>query len=203
MDWDWLNLIGVVAFATSGAIVAMEEEYDLLGVVFLGLATSFGGGVLRNVLLGQPVTALWTQELLLGVAVVATLAVFVLPWRWLSRWQPLEMLFDAIGLAAFSIQAAITATTLGFPLLAVLAASFFTGTGGGIVRDLLAQRKPIVFQPGIMYGIWAMAAGLAIYLGWPQHGGALTALGVLIVALRLVSFHRRWSLPYRPRTMHI
>lgn len=198
MDWDWLNIVGVVAFATSGAIVAMEEEYDLLGVVFLGLATSFGGGVVRNVLLGQPVAALWTQEGLLVVAVLATVAVFVMPRRWLARWQPLEVVFDAIGLAAFSIQAAITATALGFPLIAVLAASFLTGTGGGIIRDLLAQRKPLVFQPGVMYGIWAMSAGLAIHLGWPRQGWPIAALGLLVIALRLLSFQGRWSLPYRP-----
>lgn len=198
MEWDWLNIVGVVAFATSGAIVAMEEEYDLLGVVFLGLATSFGGGVLRNVLLGQPVTALWTQEGLLLVAVLATVAVFAMPRRWLERWQPLEVIFDAIGLAAFAIQAAITATSLGFPLIAVLAASFLTGTGGGIIRDLLAHRKPFVFQPGTIYGIWAMTAGMAIYLGWPKQGWPIAALGLLVVALRLFSFYWHWSLPYRP-----
>ena len=101
MDWDWLNIIGVVAFATSGAIVAMEEGYDLLGVIFLGLATSFGGGVLRSVLLGQPVTALWTQKGLLLVASLAMFVVFVTPRRWLARWQPLEVVFDAMGLAPF------------------------------------------------------------------------------------------------------
>ena len=187
MQWDWLNLVGIVAFATSGAIVAMEEEYDLLGVVFLGLATSFGGGVLRNVLLGQPVATLWTQEGLLLVAVLATLAVFVAPWRWLARRAPLEVLFDAIGLAAFSIQAAITATALGFPLLAVMVAAFLTGTGGGIIRDVLAHRKPFVFQPTSLYGVWAIGAGAAIHLGWPQQGWPIAALGGLVVTARLVN----------------
>ena len=87
MSWDWLNIVGTVAFATSGAVVAMEEGYDLLGVVFLGLATAFGGGVLRNVLLGQPVSAIWSQEWLLIVAIIATLAVFLMPRRWLGRWR--------------------------------------------------------------------------------------------------------------------
>ena len=198
MDWDWLNLVGIVAFATSGAIVAMEEEYDLLGVIFLGLAASFGGGVLRNVLLGQPVASLWSQEGLLVVAVLATVTVFVMPRRWLTRWQSLEVFFDAIGLAAFSIQAGIVATTLGFPLIAVLVASFLTGTGGGIIRDVLAHRKPLVFQPGIMYGVWAMSAGAALYFGWPKQGWPILALGLIVVALRLFSYYGRWSLPYRP-----
>lgn len=197
MSWEWLNIIGTVAFATSGAIVAMEEGYDLLGVVFLGLATAFGGGVLRNVLLGQPVTALWAQEWLLMVAVLATLAVFVLPRRWLQRWRALEVPFDAVGLAAFSIQAALIATELGFPLLAVVVASFLTGAGGGIIRDMLAHRRPLVFQPRIIYGAWAMSAGLAVYLGWPRQAWTLAVLGGAVVALRLLSYHRRWSLPHR------
>jgi uncharacterized membrane protein YeiH len=198
MEWDWLNIVGIVAFATSGAIVAMEEEYDILGVVFLGLATAFGGGVLRNVLLGQPVSALWTQEALLLTAVAATLVVFGLPKPWLTRWRPLEVIFDAFGLAAFSIQAAIVTTGLGFPLIAVMVAAFLTGTGGGIIRDVLAHRKPYVFQPGIVYGAWAMAASLAIYLGWPKQGWPIALLVVLVVALRLASFYGHWSLPYRP-----
>lgn len=197
MSWDWLNIVGVIAFATSGAIVAMDEGYDLLGVVFLGLATAFGGGVLRNVLLGQPVATLWEQESLLVVAALATLAVFLLPRALLKRWLSLEVIFDAIGLAAFSIQAALIATQLGFPLIAVLIAALLTGCGGGILRDLLAHRKPLVFQPGIVYGLWAIAAGLAIYLGWPREGWPLALLGGLVVALRLVSHHQRWSLPFR------
>lgn len=197
MTWDWLNMVGIVAFATSGAIVAMEEEYDLLGVVMLGLTTSFGGGVVRNVLLGQPVAALWTQEILLAVAVLATVAVFTFPRPWLARWRPLEVVFDAIGLAAFSIQASITATTLGFPLIAVLIAAFLTGTGGGIIRDVLAHRKPLVFQPTALYGVWAMAAGAAIYLGWPRQGWPIAVLGTIVVVLRLSSFHWNWRLPYR------
>jgi uncharacterized membrane protein YeiH len=197
MSWDWLNIVGTVAFATSGAIVAMEEGYDLLGVVFLGLATAFGGGVLRNVLLGQPVTMLWAQEGLLGVAALATLIVFVLPRPWLRRWLSLEVFFDAFGLAAFSVQAALIATQLRFPLIAVLVAALLTGCGGGIVRDVLAHRKPLVFQPGIVYGIWAIGAGLAVHLGWPRQGWPVALLVTLVAACRLVAYHRRWSLPYR------
>ena len=197
MDWDGLNYVGTVAFATSGAIVAMEEGYDLLGVVFLGLATSFGGGVVRNVLLGQPVATLWTHQGLLVIAILAALVVFALPRRWLARWHPLEVVCDAVGLAAFSIQAAITATALGFPLLAVTIAAFLTGSGGGIIRDLLAQRKPQVFRPTALYGVWAMGAGAAISLGWPQQGWPVALLGLLVVVLRLVSYARPWTLPYR------
>ncbi|MNL76613.1 hypothetical protein D3C87_2026080 [compost metagenome] len=79
-----------------------------------------------------------------------------------------------------------------------MVAAFLTGTGGGIIRDVLAHRKPLVFQPGIMYGVWAMSAGAALYFGWPKEGWPILLLGVLVVALRLASFYSHWSLPYRP-----
>lgn len=197
MGWNWLNIVGTIAFATSGAMVAMDEGYDLLGVVFLGLATAFGGGVLRNVLLGQPVTTLWAQQGLLAVAVLATIVVFVLPRPWLRRWLAWEVVFDAVGLAAYAVQAALIATALRFPLIAVLVAALLTGCGGGIVRDVLARRKPLVFQPGIVYGAWALGAGLLIDRGWPRQGWPVALLVGLVAGLRLLSYYRGWSLPFR------
>ncbi len=64
MTWEVLSIIGTVAFAISGAIVAMEEEYDILGVYILGIVTAFGGGAVRNVLIGVPVSVLWQQQTL-------------------------------------------------------------------------------------------------------------------------------------------
>ncbi len=61
MAWESLSVIGIIAFAVSGAIVAMEEEYDILGVYILGIVTAFGGGAIRNLLIGVPVSALWEQ----------------------------------------------------------------------------------------------------------------------------------------------
>ena len=197
MDWNWLNIIGVIAFASSGAVVAMEEEYDLLGVLFLGFATSFGGGIMRNVLLGVPASAIWQMEQLLGIALVAILVIFLLPSRVLRRWRRLELFLDAIGLAAFAIQAAITTTNYGFPRPAVMAASLLTGAGGGNIRDVLAGRRPVVFQRGTVYGVWAMAAAAAIGLGWPQSGWPVALLLAFIVGMRMVSVAWRWSLPHR------
>ena len=58
MNWELFSIIGTIAFAVSGAIVAMEEEYDILGVYVLGLVTAFGGGIIRNLLIGKPVVLL-------------------------------------------------------------------------------------------------------------------------------------------------
>lgn len=197
MGWEWLNLIGAVAFATSGATVAMEEGYDLLGVIFLGFSTAFGGGILRSMLLGEPAPVLW-QEWLLLVALAAVLLIFCLPRRLIQRWNQLAILFDAVGLAAFSLQAAILATNKGFPFVAVLLSALLTGAGGGIIRDLLAGRKPFVFQTREpLYGVFAVAVAALIFLGWPQQEGALAFLLALVVSLRMASVHWKWRLPRR------
>jgi len=198
MEWDWLNIIGIVAFASSGAVVAMEEEYDLLGVFFLGFVTSFGGGIIRNLLLGEPVATLWHQGILLSVAFATIGLIFLLPRRYLERWQRLETFLDALGMAAFTIQAALYASDKGYPLIAVIVAALLTGTGGGILRDLLAHRKPMVFQPySPLYGVWAMVAAAVVGLGLPRDGHMLAALFVVIVALRMASVTWGWILPKR------
>ena len=69
--FEVFSIIGTIAFAMSGAFVAMEEEYDILGVLVLGLVTAFGGGVIRNVLIGVPVTTLWSQGSLIMLALVS------------------------------------------------------------------------------------------------------------------------------------
>lgn len=68
MAWEFFSIIGTIAFAISGAIIAMEEEYDLFGVYILGIVTAFGGGAIRNLLIGLPVTTLWGQDMMFQIA---------------------------------------------------------------------------------------------------------------------------------------
>lgn len=201
MSWEVFNIIGTIAFAISGAVVAMEEEYDILGVYVLGLVTAFGGGIVRNLLIGIPVSSIWSQGDLLKIALLAMTIVFLLPSRWIFRWKRWENLFDAIGLSAFAIQGALYATQMQHPLSAVMVAAMMTGIGGGIIRDVLAGRKPTVLRAEI-YAVWAMLAGFVIKLGWVNSEVPiqLYILFGLIVVLRLVSVHYNWRLP--KRTFH-
>ncbi len=189
------SIIGTIAFAVSGAIVAMEEEYDILGVYVLGLVSAFGGGVVRNLLIDVPVTMLWTQGMLLKTAVLAMTITFLLPVKWIKRWKKSEAFFDAIGLSAFAIQGALYATGK-YPLSAVIVAAMLTGIGGGIIRDVLAGRKPLVLRDEI-YAVWAMAAGAAIGLKWFVTELDLLTLFVVVIIFRMLSVHFRWRLPRR------
>lgn len=199
MDWDvfhLFSLIGTIAFAASGAIVAMEEEYDILGVIVLGFVTAFGGGVVRNLLIGAPVTTLWSQSLFLNTAIVTVLIVFFLPVTWIHHWKRAEAFFDAIGLSAFAIQGALYAVDARLPINAVMVAAMLTGIGGGMIRDIMAGRKPLVLRDEI-YAVWALAAGFTVGLGRIDGTWELLVLFILIVVFRMLSVHYKWKLPRR------
>jgi len=196
MTWEVLSMIGTIAFAVSGAIVAMEEEYDILGVYILGIVTAFGGGAIRNLLIGVPVSALWEQGLLFHIALLSMTAVFLFPRNLLKHWQKWGNLFDAIGLSAFAIQGAMYAENMNHPLSAVIVAAVLTGIGGGIIRDLLAGRKPIVLRAEI-YAVWAILAGIIIGLKIASNPWELYTLFVLVTVLRVLSYTFDWKLPSR------
>jgi uncharacterized membrane protein YeiH len=196
MTWDVLSIIGTIAFAVSGAIVAMEEEYDILGVYILGIVTAFGGGAVRNLLIGVPISALWEQELLFQIALLSMTAVFLFPSNLLKHWNKWGNFFDAIGLAAFAIQGALFAAKMGHPLSAAIVAAVLTGSGGGMIRDVLAGRKPTVLKEEI-YAVWAIIAGVAVGLGIAKSPLELYSLCVMIVVLRMCSYMYNWSLPIK------
>ncbi|ATH93124.1 membrane protein [Bacillus glycinifermentans] len=197
MAWEALSIIGTIAFAISGAIVAMEEEYDILGVYILGIVTAFGGGAVRNLLIGVPVSALWEQGALFQIALVSITIVFLFPGLLLKHWKVWGNFSDAIGLAAFAIQGALYAVHMNHPLSAVIVAAVLTGSGGGIIRDLLAGRKPLVLKTEI-YAVWAALGGLIIGLGWAENSIALYLLFAVLVACRVCSYMFNWKLPNRP-----
>ncbi|WP_174726911.1 trimeric intracellular cation channel family protein [Mesobacillus harenae] len=201
MTWDVLSMIGTVAFAISGAIVAMEEEYDILGVYILGIVTAFGGGAIRNLLIGVPVSALWEQGLFFQLALLSITIVFLFPGNLLKHWQRWGNLFDAIGLSAFAIQGALYAADMNHPLSAIIVAAVLTGSGGGMIRDLLAGRKPLVLKAEI-YALWAVLAGLAIGLNITSAPAELYGLFILITALRVFSYSFKWHLPIKRLSTH-
>jgi uncharacterized membrane protein YeiH len=121
---------------------------------------------------------------------------FVLPVSWIGQWRKSEAFFDAIGLSAFAIQGALYAAGMNHPLSAVIVAAMLTGIGGGLLRDVLAGRKPLVLRDEI-YAVWAMLAGFAIWLGWFRTTLDLLFLFTFITAMRMLSVYYKWRLPRR------
>lgn len=195
LTWDILNIIGTIAFAISGVLIAVEEDYDLFGIYVLGFTTAFGGGLIRNLLIGIPIENFWLQDHLFEIALLAITIVYLLPYNWVINWKNCVVFFDAIGLAAFAIQGANYAVSIDAPLIVVIIAACMTGTGGGMIRDLFAGRKPMIFCSGI-YAFWAVLAGLVIGLDWIRGPYTTFSLLFLIVILRILSVYFNWNLPH-------
>lgn len=194
-----LDLVGIFVFAISGALVAVRKELDVFGVLVLAGVTGLGGGFLRDVLIdATPPAALLDWRYLL-VPVGAGLLTFAYHPT-LGRMERLVNVFDAFGLALFCVAGALKAVDHGLGPLPAALLGMTTGIGGGMVRDVLAGRVPVVFR-GELYATPALAGALvAVLLDRADLGFALAAAAGASVCLvwRLLAIWRRWEAP-KPR----
>lgn len=193
MSWVVLHFIGIIAYAATGALVAIEAGYSFIGVFVLGLTTSFGGGIIRNLIIDAPVSGLWEANI---VAVVfATLTIIILlPVKWIHHWRRWGLFFDSIGLASFALQGALSASQLHNSLGLVLLSAIFTGLGGGMIRDLLAGRKPLALKEEI-HAVLTLICGFCVWLDW-THPFQLTLVIFGVVTIRMLAIQLKWKLPF-------
>ena len=194
--WEWFAIIGTVSFALQGGLIAMENKYDLFAVYLFGLITSFGGGALRHVILGEASYDLWNQERLFVVAVISITLILLFPHFFLKSKKFWANVLDAIGVIAFAIQGSLQAVNMELPASAVVVAALLTATGGGIFRDILSKRRPILLGENI-YSLWIFLVGLIIGLGLAPSNVHLLLLFMAFTLLRILSFYYNWIIPYR------
>ncbi|TQK70276.1 MULTISPECIES: trimeric intracellular cation channel family protein [unclassified Nocardioides] len=192
-----LDLVGIFVFAISGGLVAVRNQLDILGVVVLAMATGLGGGVIRDVVIGAvppPAVADWRYLL---VPVVAGLVAF-----WLhpavGRLEREINVFDAFGLGLFCVAGALKAQEYGLGPAPSAALGMVTGVGGGIIRDLLAGRIPVIFRTGELYAIPALAGAAIAATGAElgvAHGVILAPAALVTIGWRLIAVRRGWRAP--------
>ena len=196
-----LDLLGVFAFALDGALTAIRTaRVDIVGVMVLGMATALGGGIIRDVLLGDT-PATFQDWRYLTTALVGGLLAFFLSRQLTHLAKPI-LLFDAAGLSLFAVIGATKALEFGFgPLQAVLLGAT-TGVGGGTLRDVLLNRVPTVLSANShLYAIPAMLGAGIVVLGeliglslwWVAVVGALACF-----TMRVLSLRYRWNAPVPP-----
>lgn len=194
--WEIFSIIGTISFSLQGGLIAMEKKYDLFAVYLFGLITTFGGGALRHVILGEASYDLWNQEQLFWIAMVCITLILLFPQMFLKSKRFWANILDAIGVIAFAIQGSLQAVNMELPVSAVVVAALLTATGGGIFRDLLSQRRPILLGENI-YGLWIFLVGLIIGLGWAPSNVQLLLLFFVFTTLRILSYVYHWIIPYR------
>jgi uncharacterized membrane protein YeiH len=194
----WLEHFGVGVAAISGVLAARGKKVDLFGVLVLALVTSFGGGTVRDVLVGD-LPVVWIREpaFLLNATCVAVLTFFVRRIRELPT--TFLLVADAFALALFTMVGTRKGVALEFaPPVAVLL-GVVTGVAGGILRDVLTGEVPLVFQPQIYLYATAALVGATLFVivnrWWPNQSLAMVLCAALILGLRLAAIIFRIKLP--------
>ena len=196
--WD---LIGTFVFGISGVLVGLERKMDVFGMFILAFVTGVGGGTVRDVLIRtttlDPVPVFLMKNLMYVLMIVASV-VITLPFKkkFVGHWSYWLMVFDTIGLGVFTIIG--LEKTLRFelsPVIAILLGAM-TGSFGGVIRDILANKLPAVFHKEI-YATACVAGGIVYFLidGLMGHNTVVFITILVVIAVRLLSVKYKWELP--------
>lgn len=199
-----LELIGAAAFAVSGAMVAIEKKADIFGVLFLAVTTALGGGVIRDVLIERIPPVMFVSYWYLLISVVAALAVFIDAYLrsekyklHLDKLDAVNNVFDAIGLAVFTVSGMNAAMPVSDNVILVLFVGMCTGVGGGMLRDVMTNTMPKVLRKRV-YAVASLIGGGLYYVMHVLDINQLLSVGcgmLVIFALRLFATIYKWNLP--------
>lgn len=209
--WQIFDILGTIAFAVSGVLVAVTRRMDIFGSFVLAAATAVGGGIVRDLLIGRiPPTAFRSSLyfwLIIGTIIFTALLLRYVNFSetsvFMKRSKQIYLLCDAIGLGSFTI----TGTLLGYsvyPDLWILDITLgvITAVGGGVIRDVLAGMIPGVLKTDI-YATAAIVGAIVLYvfICLPDVSTVAAAMAsfMVTVGIRLLALHFRWNLPHITR----
>ena len=203
-----IETIGVFAFAISGAFLAVRRGFDIVGIVILAVVTAIGGGILRDVLIGDTPPTAFTEWPYFAAPVAAAFLTFLFHPA-VERQMRTVLVFDAAGLGIFCVAGTVKALDYGISPLPAAALGVTTGVGGGLLRDIVARETPVLVNPNsTLYAIPAVVGALGVAVLWeldayePVWGHVIAGW---IIAVRLAAMWRGWHAPTarRPRTRDV
>lgn len=192
-----IELVGTFAFAVSGALLAARKQFDVVASLLLAALAGLGGGVLRDVVLGQGVPTSFAEPIYLIPVGVAVLAVFFRLIRQ-DRLRRTLVVFDAVGLCLFCVMGASIAHAAGLNPVGATVLGVMTAVGGGTLRDVVANDVPQIFNPNGVYagpaflGAATTTAALELDL---FNGFVAVGIAATVFAIRLVALRFKWTVP--------
>lgn len=193
----FLYVIAIVAEAMSAAFSAGKRDMDYMGVVLIAWITALGGGTIRNLMLGHyPMTWVEHPIYLILTAVAALITTFAS--KRIYKLRKTFLILDAVGLVVFTILGCKLAIQMDMEPIIVIMSGMVTGCAGGIMRDVLCNDVPLIFQKEIYASVALVTGGIYVaafyFLGSEYHLDTLLAFAVGLI-LRLLAVHYEWSLP--------
>lgn len=191
-----IDLAGTFAFAVSGAVAAKDKGFDVFGVLVVAFTVACGGGIIRDLCIGAIPPAGLSDWRYLTIAMIA--AIIIMSLDSLSKWlnRPV-LLFDALGLSLFAVSGARKALEFGHNNEVAIMLGMITAVGGGVLRDVLLNRIPVIFEKEIYASaalIGAFAVVVGNYFGWANDWVFPTGF-FLCFALRILALYYHWKLP--------
>jgi len=203
MFYQTLDILGTIAFAISGVLVAMDKRLDLFGVLIIAFVTAIGGGTLRDLLIGNT-PVVWMRDATYMVTIGITVVFAILFASRLKYLRKSLFLFDTIGIGLFTmigIEKGLEAELL--PIMCI-ALGTMTASFGGVIRDILCNEIPVIFRKEI-YATACILGGLVYFLvealGLPGKYSYVLAI-LIIIAIRLLAVRYAISLPNIYRKNH-
>lgn len=201
-----LEIIGTIAFAASGAMVGVTRKMDLLGVIVLGVVTSVGGGMIRDIILGVRPPAVFTNPTYAGVAMLTSCVVFFTLYinkKMVSiiqspAYEKVMKLMDSVGLGIFTVVGVNTGINYGywFDTFLLVFLGTITGVGGGLLRDIMAGVPPYIFVKHV-YASASIIGALVCVIMHRAFGAvpAMVVSSIVVVVIRSLAAHFHWNLP--------
>lgn len=202
-----MEIIGTIAFASSGALTAVRQRMDIFGVNVLGIITAVGGGCIRDLIIGRTPPVMFIRPIYALTALVTCNVIFILLYikrnllttttHLMTVYEKLMQLLDAIGLGIFTVTGISTGmdTPYSANLFLVVFLGVITGVGGGVLRDILAAQKPYILVKHV-YACASLSGVLVCALLWPF--GSIPAMwfgAFSVIAIRIFAMIFHWNLP--------
>lgn len=210
LTWTVFEILGTVAFAFSGATVGLARGMDVFGIALLSVVTAVGGGILRDVLAGifPPFALRGPDGIVLALVTAAAVCIGFRYFREPRRGRKLVLfayrVSDTAGLAAFTVTGVITAihSYPGYRYVLPVLLGLITAVGGGILRDVLAQKVPVVLYEDV-YAMASVIGGIVVCVLYPLTGivyASWSGFGAVLL-LRICAILFGWRL-YHPARTH-
>lgn len=200
-----LEVIGTIAFSSSGTMVGIRKKMDIFGVIVMAVTTAVGGGIIRDIILGCLPPAAFLHPIYVMVAILCSVIMFVMAslkqqiavGKMVTLYDKLMIILDAVGLGVFTVIGIEKACENGYKedVFLVLFVGIVTGVGGGVLRDIMAQEMPFIFVKHI-YACASLSGAVFCILFMPvSKPVAMVGGTVVVIMVRLFAAKYRWNLP--------
>lgn len=191
-----IDILGTIAFAISGVLVAMNKKMDLFGILIIAFVTAVGGGTLRDILIGQTPVG-WMKDMTFTYVILGSAVFAVIVRNKINYLRTSLFLFDTIGIGLYTVIGVEKGLSVGLHPIICIALGTMSACFGGVIRDILCNEIPVIFRKEI-YATACILGGLSYFLirKLPLESDFVFMIaGAIVILVRLLAVKFKIALP--------